>query len=464
MCLKELTAVGLNMPLDRILLIYPPTRGINGISDSLWMLEPLGLEYVAAACQGIPVIIQDMRLEPDIYRTIQSFRPDMIAFTALTCHVNTVKDLAVKIKIRWPHIKIIVGGQHATLSPAELEIPQVDFIVRGDGYSVMKDLLSPVKFDHETAGLSKNEDGVFNHTVVRGYDNFDNQPFPRRELVKRYSRNYRYGWHFDVSSIRTAVGCPFKCSFCSVDSLTAGKYLKRSVENVISELKTISSQIVYFTDDESMVDYNRMMILADMIQKEGMKKKYLMWARVDTVAKHRDLFERWKKTGLDTLMLGYESPSAGLLEKYNKNIAVETQIQATKYLDELKIDFEPLFIIDPDFDGKDFNTLKAYVKKQRFFWPGYSILTPFPGSPLYAEYKDKILVSNWDLFDGAHAVIKTRLPEEEFYRYYREILWGIPLFNRIRALIRYPLLRIPAILKAFIKSRFNNAYGGKNLS
>ncbi|MDO9391600.1 MAG: radical SAM protein, partial [bacterium] len=97
--------------------------------------------------------------------------------------------------------------------------------------------------------------------------------FPRRELVEKYSSSYRYEWHFGVSSIRTSVGCPFKCSFCSVDALSGGKYLKRSVENIVSELETITSRVVYFTDDESMIEYERMFLLAEMIQRAGNKKK-----------------------------------------------------------------------------------------------------------------------------------------------------------------------------------------------
>ncbi|MDO9391601.1 MAG: hypothetical protein Q7U71_07505 [bacterium] len=171
------------------------------------------------------------------------------------------------------------------------------------------------------------------------------------------------------------------------------------------------------------------------------------------MVKHRDLFEQWKKVGLDTLMLGYESPSAKHLEKYNKNIAVETQIQATKYLKEMALNFEPLFIIDPDFDGEDFRELKAYVNNQKYFWPGYSILTPFPGSPLYKEIHSKITTKDWNLYDGAHAVAGTRLPEKEFYRLYRDILMGIPFYNRIIALMRYPLLKLPAVILSLMKTR-----------
>ncbi|MDO9390393.1 MAG: cobalamin-dependent protein, partial [bacterium] len=232
-----------DMSCNKVLLIYPPTNSIGGTSDSLWMLEPLGLEYVAAACSESQVLIIDMRFEPDIFRAIKAFKPDLIAFTSLTCHVNAVIGLAVKIKHYWPYVKIVIGGQHATVKPEDFEIPQVDYIVRGDGYSVMRELMVSPGSEKNIVGLSSNDGGSFNKTAVRDYEDLDTQPFPRRELVKKYSSSYRYEWHFGVSSIRTSVGCPFKCSFCSVDALSAGKYIKRSVKNIVSELESISSRI-----------------------------------------------------------------------------------------------------------------------------------------------------------------------------------------------------------------------------
>ncbi len=48
--------------------------------------------------------------------------------------------------------------------------------------------------------------------------------------------------------------------------------------------------------------------------------------------------------------------------------------------------------------------------------PSYTVLTPLPGTVLYEEMKDKLITSEYRLFDFLHAVIPTRLPLKEFYR------------------------------------------------
>jgi radical SAM superfamily enzyme YgiQ (UPF0313 family) len=421
------------------------------------MLEPLGLEYVAAAFGDRDVIIQDMRIEPDIISTIRIFRPDLVGFTSLTCHVNGIKRLVKKIKEQFPHVAIMVGGQHSTLSPEDFIIPEVDFIIRGDGYAVVHDLLEGHE-DLDVVGLTRNKGEYFDATGIRDFGGIETQPFPRRDLVEKYSSNYRYEWFFGVSSIRTSVGCPYGCSFCSVKELSANRFFERSAESVVSELKKIDNRVVYFTDDESMVNSGRMMHMANLIEKEGIKKRYIMWARADTVLGDRELFRRWKKIGLEILMLGYESPSDSRLDKMNKRMSVDMQIRATQYLREMKINFEPLFIIEPDFGVADFTAMKKYVRGQKFFWPGYSILTPFPGSPLYKNLKSQIKLRDLDYYDGAHAVLDTKLPLADFYRHYYELLKDIPLINKIIAILRYPFPKIPYILAAQIAERFKGIH------
>ena len=138
-------------------------------------------------------------------------------------------------------------------------------------------------------------------------------------------------------------------------------------------------------------------------------------------------------------MVGFEYITPELLENANKNISIEMQTQATRYLREMGIMFTPMFIIDPGFDREDFNNLNNHAKEQKYFGPEFTILTPLPGSRLYNEQKDKIIIHDWDLFDGFHAVVKTKLPSEEFYRLFWDMThgFGISIFKKISVLIRY---------------------------
>jgi hypothetical protein len=50
--------------------------------------------------------------------------------------------------------------------------------------------------------------------------------------------------------------------------------------------------------------------------------------------------------------------------------------------------------------------------------PGFSVLTPLPGTDLWDETEESLQTRDWELFDIAHAVLPTKLPLDEFYRQY----------------------------------------------
>ncbi|MFQ6044712.1 MAG: hypothetical protein ACE5PV_27990, partial [Candidatus Poribacteria bacterium] len=47
-----------------------------------------------------------------------------------------------------------------------------------------------------------------------------------------------------------------------------------------------------------------------------------------------------------------------------------------------------------------------YAKELGIEYAQFSILTPFPGTKLYEQVKERILIHDWDKYDGAHAVLK----------------------------------------------------------
>lgn len=444
------------MAWEKILLVYPPSNKIDLFRDTLWMLEPLGLEYVAAAFSGQDVKIVDMRLNSNLGEILKKYNPDLIGFTALSCHVNTVKRLIGVCKAILPECQIMLGGQHATVSPEEFEIPEIDIIVRGDGYGAIKELLNNNGRPEGVKGISVNHNGKFTKSSIRGYGDLDRQPFPRRDLIWGAGDKYHYAWYSPVASIRTSVGCPYRCSFCSIGTLGGGQYLVRSSENVIRELKGIKDKSIYITDGDSFYDSQRMMALAERIKDEGIRKKYIVWGRVDNIIKNRELVLKWKEIGLGTVMIGYESISPQKLDEMNKDITLKMQDEATEFLNEIGVAFEPIFIVDPDFGPEDFKALREYVRTKNFLLPEYSVMTPFPGTKLFAEQSSKIIENNWDYYDGTHPVIKTTLPKEEFYRQYNDLVKDTPLLNKLKVLHKYPLKRYPALLMGFVSSRLNS--------
>jgi len=278
----------------------------------------------------------------------------------------------------------------------------------------------------------------------------DALPFPRRDLTAHYRNSYFSEWMRPLASVRTSKGCLFRCKFCALWKLTKGRYLPRRPECIVEELGTIEEKCVFFADDESLLDTKRMGVLADLIQKAGIKKRYFLYGRSDTVAKHPSLIEQWKKVGLERVFVGLEFMRDADLKLLRKGSTAENNKTAVKVLKSLGIDIYPTFIVRPEFDRSDFADLRRYCLDLDLNFIGFPVLTPLPGTDLFNEVKDKPVTSNYDYFDFFHTLLPTTLPMKDFYKelttLYRR---SRSLKNRINLMCRYPIRELPSLFRSY---------------
>lgn len=403
----------------KILLIQPPTSELAIGCDSLFIQEPLALEYTGAIVAGRhEVKLLDLRLEDTFEEVLKQYAPELVGFTAYTIHVNTVKQLCSGVKAFNPGIFTVVGGIHATMCPNDFDHPAVDAVLIGEGVFTFREIVDALE---KGAGLSgiwgsgyrENERLKLNPS--RRYPELDSFPFPDRGLTSKYRHLYYSEWLKPIASLRTSRGCPFRCKFCCLWKLAQGQYLTREPETIVEELKTIEEPFVFIADDESFIDIKRMDRLADLIRKEGIQKNYFSYVRSDTVIRHTELIEKWKEIGLIRVLIGMESHREEDLKEYNKRNSTETNAKAAAILKALGITINASFIIKQEFDEKDFDELANYVKAMELDTPSFPVLTPFPGTELYEEVKDKIICHNYDLYDSVHTLLPTKLSLSRFY-------------------------------------------------
>jgi radical SAM superfamily enzyme YgiQ (UPF0313 family) len=214
--------------------------------------------------------------------------------------------------------------------------------------------------------------------------------------------------------------------------------LRRDPQNVVKELRTVAETNVFFCDDESMVDVKRMSRLADLIAESGIRKSYFLYARVDTIVKHPELFAKWKRVGLSQVFVGMEDFSDARLAAMKKGISTEQQAVAVKILSGLGIMMYASFMVDPAYGVEDFRLLREYIRRLKLTYATFTVLTPLPGTELRASVKDRLLSEKPDLYDMLHALVPTRLPLPEFYEQMARLYAGaIPLFRSLPVLLRY---------------------------
>ncbi len=438
----------------KILLVQPskPERALGG--EDFHIFEPLALEYLAAGVHGDhDVCILDMRLDRNLASLVRDYQPDVVGITSYTVHVNTVKRLLDQTKAINPEIFTIVGGHHATVMPSDFHHPSVDVIVAGEGVLTFRKIISRVEKKMELSGIPgaiRGPEGALVFYPERKDRDLDDLPFPRRDLTARYRRFYSSEWMRPLASIRTSKGCPFRCKFCALWKLTEGRYLTRKPEHIVEELGAIDEECVFFADDESLVDSNRMAALADLVQRTGIKKRYFLYGRSDTIVKHPELIEQWRKIGLERVFVGLEFMRDSDLKFVRKGSTAENNGKAVKILKGLGLEIFPTFIIRPEFESKDFEDLRKYCLALDLNFIGFSVLTPLPGTDLYHEVRDRLITSNYDYFDFFHSLTPTTLPLKDFYKELANLYkTSRSLKNRLKVMSKYPLRELPSLFRSY---------------
>jgi radical SAM superfamily enzyme YgiQ (UPF0313 family) len=438
----------------KILLIQPakPEKALGGEDFAIY--EPLALEYLAAGVAGEhDVRIIDMRIDRDLDAHLREYRPDVVGITSYTVHVNTVKKLFQQIKTLNPDIVTAVGGHHATIMPMDFYTPFIDVIVTGEGVFPFREVIARLEKKTDLSGIPgavHMENGAIILNQPAQNIDLDALPFPRRDLTAEYRNSYFSEWMRPLASIRTSKGCHFRCQFCALWKVTGGRYFVRKPECIIEELGTIKEKYVFFSDDESLLDTKRMETLADLIRKEGIKKRYFLYGRSDTISRNPDLIEKWKDIGLERIFVGLEFMHDADLNLIRKGSTVANNIRAIQILKDLNIGIFPMFIVKPEFEKKDFADLRKYCLGLELDFIGFSVLTPLPGTDLYNDVKDKLINFNYDYFDFFHTLLPTTLPLKDFYKELVTLYNGSrSLKSQIRLMRKYRLQELPLLFRIY---------------
>ncbi len=431
----------------RILLIKPPpNRKLVAPSGG----EPLELEYLAAGVKEHDVEIFDMRFDRQLMRKLERRKPHFVGLTGYTCDANSAKDVMREVKKFDQKITTGVGGHHATFLPSDFALPFVDVIFLGMADLTFPEYIQTLEQGGDVASvntLALNRDGGLLFTEPASFAvDLDRLPFPARDLTRQYRKGYHDQFGARTGMVLTSRGCPFRCNFCACWKLLGGKYLVRSPESVVEEMATLPEDIdhVFFADDNTLHNVRHAWRLARQIRGSGIAMKFSMFARADTIVKHPDLIKYLRECGLTSLTVGIESIRDEELAAMNKRMTAAVNAQAIKILHEQGISIGAHFIVNPEFTREDFQRLFNYVDENDLFRPVYTVLTPYPGTDIYLENQEKILIHDFDYYDVMHAVFPTRLGRREFYRELERLYLRTYSFCRyFRSLLAglYPKLR-----------------------
>ncbi len=399
----------------KVLLVHPWRPSVYEAAGIT--VPPTGMLYLAAVLRkgGHQVVFQDQVLPGE------PLELDGVGLVGITCYAPTY-NLAVSLarQAREAGVPVVMGGPHVTFTYEEaLETGAVDFVVRGEGEETLLELADFLS-GKRNGGLGAipglvwrdgREGGIVVNPDRPPLEDLDSLPYPARELVDFSLYRTLTVAKKQAVSIVTSRGCPFRCSFCVVPNLPQKRWRARSVESVVAEMEAVRERFGFesfvFVDDNLTVDTGRLRDFCERILRKAAPFRWWCMSRADTLVKHPDLVDLMGRAGCVTVFLGLESGSDRVLAEYAKKEDVETGTRAVRALESRGIEAHASFILGSP--GETREDVEATIEYALALDPAvvqFSILTPYPGTPLYEVLEEKLLTRNWDLFDAAHTVFR----------------------------------------------------------
>ncbi|TNE97793.1 MAG: radical SAM protein [Deltaproteobacteria bacterium] len=350
-------------------------------------------------------------------------RADAIFFHAGMPTLNKdLSDLAI-LKTFDPRTKIIVFGTFPKERPelyedlADMVIldgePENIFLKMANGESVEPDLkLGPV-------------------------NNLDDLPYPLWEYFDYVEFSYKPflpgGTALPMAISR---GCPYNCDYCNYMPQQGKNIRYRSIDSITSEIRTLINNYnvknIVFRDLVFTLNKNLIIELCKSITKHNLNFNFSIETRTDLLDKK--IIEVMAEAGLKHINLGIESFSDKSLGSIGrKPDKIEHQEEVINEAHKRGIKVSAFYIIGLPFDTEE--SIKEnikYAKKLNTLGAQFCLLTPYPGTPIFEQYKNRLITKDWNQFTEYRPIIKNdnlppgkllKLRDFAYRSYYTNPFW-----------------------------------------
>lgn len=364
----------------------PLYRHRGGIFRKSLRYQPLTLTTLAALVP--PELEAEITLYDEGIQVVpDTLDADLVGITVITGTSRRAYELAARFRAQGR--KVVLGGPHVTLQPAEAQ-EHADSIVTGYAEDSWPQLLRDFAAGRMQARYTQGPDFTLDREM----------PFPRRDLFD--SRNFLTQAVFEATR-----SCAHDCEFCVAPSAWGRKQFQKPVAHVIDDIRRVGDKRILFIDLNLISDrqYARELFTALIPLK-------LRWFGLSTVliAHDPDLLQLIARSGCRGLLLGLETLSKASMGDAGKKF--NASVDYAKLIDQLHqndIAIQGCFVFGLDHDTKDvFDATVQFAIDTGIDLPRFALLTPFPGTPLHARLKEqgRLLTTDWELYDGQHVVFQ----------------------------------------------------------
>lgn len=319
----------------------------------------------------------------------------LFGFSSICSSYPLTLRIAKLIKLLDPDCAILFGGPQASVTDlATLSaFPYVDFILRGEA-----DLSLPAFWEEWTGARRFSAvPGLTWRTPFGPQRNPDSPVILDLDLLARPA----YHLHPDLSEalysfLELGRGCPFSCTFCSTNDFFRRKFRVKSPDRMLADMRWMADQYGFrgfnLVHDMFTVDRRRVAAFCEALISSGEDFNWSCSARTDCV--DEDLIRLMARAGCDGIFFGVETGSQRMQRIIDKDLDPIQSRAAVEFGDRLGITVTVSTIVGfPEEQEQDLReTLEVYLHalRQPRAIPQVNILAPLSGTPIHAQYKDKL--------------------------------------------------------------------------
>ena len=274
----------------------------------------------------------------------------------------------------------------------------------------------------------------------------DDLPYPDWEsVIKNNKTSLLFGTDKSLPILATR-GCPYSCfKYCVYPLQQGRKPRQREPKLIVDELeywnKEFDVKMFIFRDPVFSINKKHTIEFCNELINRNLNIRFVIETHLRIL--DSDLINILKQAGLKAVKVGVESFDEEVLKASGRfSVTQDQQLEKIRELEKNKVQVSAMYILGfPTDTDETINKTIDYSKKLNTTYAQFSVWTPYPGTPVYNEYKDKITAKNYDEFDQYHLVYNHNLFDKKIIRkylskayssYYLRINW---LFKYFRSFI-----------------------------
>lgn len=241
-----------------------------------------------------------------------------------TAYSDVALETAAAVKKVCPKTPVVLGGHHPTALPESvIRNPSVDYVLRGDGEiglpALAQALRNKTPIDEVPGIVYLKPDGVIVKKPPAIVNKLDSLPVPALDLLdwRHYQRSGK-----GSLALTATRGCPMRCTYCAVNASTYHGFRQRSIDSVMTELKTAMDihpmGFIDFEDEHLCVSKSWILALMKRITRQFAHQHIELRAMNGLYAPNldRDILQSMQKAGFQTLNLALISTAPSVLKRF----------------------------------------------------------------------------------------------------------------------------------------------------